>query len=227
MEQQSKKQIPQVESRLRHHILEMPKEILKASGIVIFGRRIKSLVFTTDLAIIKNCDADAVFAVYPFTPQQSISDAIIKASYIPVFCGVGGGTTQGMRTAMLAWDAEAQGAMAVVVNAPMSNEDIRRISRCVDIPIVVTVLNEHTDIAARLDAGATILNVSAAERTPEVIRAIRKDFSMIPIIGTGGPTGESIRRTIEAGANAISYTPPTTKELFSRMMDDYRTREED
>ena len=104
MEQQSKKQIPQVESRLRHHILEMPKEILKASGIVIFGRRIKSLVFTTDLAIIKNCDADAVFAVYPFTPQQSISDAIIKASYIPVFCGVGGGTTQGVRTISLAKD---------------------------------------------------------------------------------------------------------------------------
>ena len=52
--EQSKKQIPLVESRLRHHILEMPKEILRASGIVIFGRRIKSLVFTTDLAIIKN-----------------------------------------------------------------------------------------------------------------------------------------------------------------------------
>ena len=78
--EQGKKQIPLVESRLRHNILEMPKEILKASGIVIFGRRIKSLVFTTDLAIIKNCDADAVFAVYPFTPQQAISDAISKAS---------------------------------------------------------------------------------------------------------------------------------------------------
>ena len=84
MEQQ-KKTIPSVESRLRHNILEMPKEIRKASGIVIYGRRIKSLVFTTDLAIIKNCDADAVFAVYPVTPQQSISDAMIKASYIPIF----------------------------------------------------------------------------------------------------------------------------------------------
>ena len=218
---------PHIVSRLRNHILEIPPEARAASGIVINGRRIKSLVFTTDIAIIRNCDADAVLAVYPFTPQQTISEALIQNASIPVFCGVGGGTTQGMRTAMLAWDAEAQGAMAVVVNAPMSNEDIRRISRCVDIPIVVTVLNEHTDIAARLDAGATILNVSAAERTPEVIRAIRKDLSMIPIIGTGGPTGESIRRTIEAGANAISYTPPTTKELFSRMMDDYRTREED
>lgn len=57
------------------------------SGIIINGRKIRSFVFTTDLAIIRNCDADAVFAVYPFTPQQSISDAIIKASYIPVFCG--------------------------------------------------------------------------------------------------------------------------------------------
>lgn len=78
MEQYPKKLPPQVDSRLRHSILEMPIEIRKASGIVIYGRRIKSLVFTTDLAIIKNCDADAVFAVYPFTPQQSISDAIIS-----------------------------------------------------------------------------------------------------------------------------------------------------
>ena len=217
---------PHITSRLRSHILNIPPETRMSSGIVINGRRIKSLVFTTDIAIIRNCDADAVLAVYPFTPQQTISEALIQNSSIPVLCGVGGGTTQGMRTTMLAWDAESQGAMGVVVNAPMSNEDIRNICKVVDIPVVVTVLNEHTDIAARLDAGATILNVSAADRTPEVIRAIRKDFPNIPIIGTGGPTGESIRRTIEAGANAISYTPPSTKTLFSTMMDDYRTRED-
>jgi hypothetical protein len=86
------KNTPRVDSGLRH-ILRMPQECYEASGIVINGRRIKTLVFTTDLAIIRNCDADAVFAVYPFTPQQAISDAIIRASYIPVFCGVGGGTT--------------------------------------------------------------------------------------------------------------------------------------
>ena len=217
---------PHITSRLRSHILNIPQEARMSSGIVINGRRIKSLVFTTDIAIIRNCDADAVLAVYPFTPQQTISESLIQNSSIPVLCGVGGGTTQGMRTTMLAWDAESQGAMGVVVNAPMSNEDIRNICKVVDIPVVVTVLNEHTDIAARLDAGATILNVSAADRTPEVIRAIRKDFPNIPIIGTGGPTGESIRRTIEAGANAISYTPPSTKTLFSTMMDDYRTRED-
>ena len=65
-----KKTSPNVESRLRHNILKMPQEVYAASGIVINGRRLKSFVFTTDLAIIRNCDADAVFAVYPFTPQQ-------------------------------------------------------------------------------------------------------------------------------------------------------------
>lgn len=217
---------PQIVSRLRTHIVEVPEEARAASGIVINGRRIKTLIFTTDIAIIRNCDADAVLAVYPFTPQQTISDAIIQSASIPVFCGVGGGTTQGARTAMLAWNVEAQGAMAVVVNAPMSDEDIDRIYQVVDIPIVVTVLNEDTDIGARLAAGATILNVSAAERTPEVIRSIRERFPYVPIIGTGGPTGETIRATVEAGANAISYTPPSTKELFSTMMDDYRTRDD-
>ena len=92
------KNTPNISSSLRHEILRIPEATFAATGIIINGRRIKSLVFTTDLAIIRNCDADAVFAVYPFTPQQVISDAIIKASYIPVFCGVGGGTTQGLRT---------------------------------------------------------------------------------------------------------------------------------
>jgi len=133
-----------------------------------------------------------------------------------VFCGVGGGTTQGIRTTQLAWDAEAEGAMGVVVNAPMGNLDIERIYKYSDIPLVVTVLNEHTDIQARLDAGASILNVSAASRTPEVVSRIREKFPDVPIIATGGPTPESISATVEAGANAISYTPPTTKELFSR-----------
>ena len=114
--------------------------------------------------------------------------------------------------------------MGVVVNAPMGNLDIERICKYIDIPLVVTVLNEHTDIQARLDAGASILNVSAASRTPEVVSRIRKKFPDVPIIATGGPTPESISATVEAGANAISYTPPTTKELFSHMMEDYRER---
>lgn len=221
MEQQ-KKQVPFVESRLRHNILEMPKEIRQASGIVIYGRRIKSLVFTTDLAVIKNCDADAVFAVYPFTPQQSISDAIIKASYIPVFCGVGGGTTQGLRTVSLAKDVESQGAMGVVLNAPINNMNLLAVSRSVDIPVIITVIDEKTDIAARLESGASILNVAAAAKTPELVRRIREKFPDIPIIATGGNRPDTITATIEAGANAITYTPPSAQELFKSMMAKYR-----
>lgn len=220
--QDNSKAIPNIASRLRHNILEMPKEIKEASGIVIYGRRIKSLVFTTDLAIIKNCDADAVFAVYPFTPQQSISDAIIKASYVPVFCGVGGGTTQGLRTVSLARDVECQGAMGVVLNAPISNLNLRAVAAAVDIPIIITVTDIKTDIGKRLESGATIINVAGGTQTVEIIKNIRKSFSDVPIIATGGISSETILKTIEAGANAITYTPPTTQELFKSMMNRYR-----
>lgn len=211
-----------IESRLRHNILEMPKEIKNASGITIFGRNIKSLVYTTDLAIIKNCDADAVFAVYPFTPQQAISDALIKASSIPVFCGVGGGTTKGIRTVNLAKDVECQGAMGVVLNAPISNINLLGVVRAVDIPVVITVIDEATDIESRIKAGASILNVAAAKKTPDIVRNIRKKYPNIPIIATGGNKEETIKETIEAGANAITYTPPSTAELFKTMMAKYR-----
>ncbi|MGM9917498.1 hydrolase [Anaerotignum sp.] len=221
------KKIPHVQTKLRsHHIVTMPEEIYAASGIVIMGRRIKSLIFSTDIAIIRNCNADAVLAVYPFTPQQIIADAIVSTSSLPVFCGVGGGTTTGARVVMLAKDAEALGAMAVVVNAPTSNAVIEQIARVVDIPIVVTVLDENTDIDARLEAGTSILNVSAAARTPEVVRIIRERYPDVPIIATGGPSRESIRKTVEAGANAISFTPPTAEELFHGLMTRYRNEHE-
>lgn len=215
------KQPPNIDSRLRH-ILRMPQEIYRASGIIVNGRRLKSFVFTTDLAIIRNCDADAVFAVYPFTPQQAISDAIIKYSYVPVFCGVGGGTTRGLRTVQLARDVESQGAMGVVLNAPINNLNLRAVSGVIDIPTVITVTKFDTDFEARIEAGASILNIAAAAQTPELVREARKALPDVPIIATGGKTGESILRTIEAGANAITYTPPSTYELFQEMMKGYR-----
>ena len=221
------KKIPHVKTKLRsHHIVTMPDEIYAASGIVIMGRRIKSLIFSTDIAIIRNCNADAVLAVYPFTPQQIIADAIVSTSSLPVFCGVGGGTTTGARVVMLAKDAEAFGAMAVVVNAPTTNDVIAQIADIIDIPIVVTVLDENTDIDARLEAGATIFNVSAAARTPEVVRILRERYPDLPIIATGGPSKESIRETVAAGANAISFTPPTAGELFHGLMTRYRNEHE-
>ena len=213
---------PNIESRLRHGILKVPEAAYKATGIVVNGRRLKSFVFTTDLAIIRNCDADAVFAVYPFTPQQTISDAIIKTAYIPVFCGVGGGTTKGLRTVVLARDCESQGAMGVILNSPITDLNLHAVSRTVDIPVVITVTSAKTDIAARLAAGASILNVAGGSHTPDIVRAIRAKFPEVPIIASGGNTNEKIAATVEAGANAVTYTPPSTKELFKTMMEKYR-----
>jgi len=213
---------PHIESALRHGILRMPEACYAASGIIVNGRRIKTFVFTTDLAIIRNCDADAVFAVYPFTPQQAISEAIIKHAYIPVFCGVGGGTTRGLRTIGLAKDVESQGAMGVIMNAPITNLNLAAVAAAVDIPVIITVTRPDTDIDARLNAGASILNVACAAQTPDIVASIRARYPDVPMIASGGPTGESIRRTIQAGANAVTYTPPSTAELFKRMMEGYR-----
>ena len=221
-EKSSAKYIPQVSSKLRHHILRVPGVVRNASGIVINGMRIKSLVFTTDIAIIRNCNADAVLAVYPFTPQPTISSSVLRYSSLPVFCGVGGGTTRGLRTVQLARDVESQGAMGVVLNAPINNLNLRAVSGVIDIPTVITVTKFGTDFEARIEAGASILNIAAAAQTPELVREARKALPDVPIIATGGKTGESILRTIEAGANAITYTPPSTYELFQEMMKGYR-----
>ena len=214
--------VPEFKSLLRQRIIEVPTCIAHASGIRIFGRLIRSLLFTTDIAIIRNNNADAVIAVYPFTPQPAITHAIMIAAESPVLCGVGGGTTSGSRVVNLALDAEFQGAFGVVVNSPISNDVVAQLKERIDIPIVVTVVSDKTDIDARLKAGADIINISGASKTAEIVAAIRKQYPYIPIIATGGPTDESIEATIAAGANAITYTPPTSAKLFSELMTKYR-----
>ena len=217
-----KKFVPEINGNLRKHMIRVPEVIEQVSGIRIFGKLIKSLVFTTDVAIIRNCNANAVIAVYPFTPQPIITHSIINCSDVPVFCGVGGGTTTGKRVSNIAEDAEFQGAVGVVVNAPTPNETISYLHEKVEIPIVITVVSEDTDIEKRLQAGASIINVSGGAKTADIVRKIRKNHPDVPIIATGGPTEETILKTIEAGANAITFTPPSTGEIFGEIMNRYR-----
>lgn len=216
------KNVPEIKGTLRNHVVEVPTCIRECSGIKIFGKRIKSLLFTTDVAIIRNTNADAIIAVYPFTPQPLITQALVMAADVPVFCGVGGGITQGKRVVNLALDAEFKGAMGVVVNAPTSNEIVRRIRETIDIPVIVTVVSLCENIDARIEAGTTIFNVSGGKNTAAIVRKIRSEYPEFPIIATGGPTEESIMATIEAGANAITYTPPASGDIMGELMDKYR-----
>lgn len=222
MENKKQKLVPEIKGILRSHVVEVPPCIRDCTGIKIFGKRIKSLLFTTDVAIIRNTNADAIIAVYPFTPQPLITQALVMAADVPVFCGVGGGITQGKRVVNLALDAEFKGAMGVVVNAPTSNEVIRKIRQTIDIPVIVTVVSECENAEERIEAGATILNVSGGKNTPKIVKQIRDKYPNFPIIATGGPTEETIRRTIEAGANAITYTPPPSGDVMGDLMDKYR-----
>src|SRR5690625_2853668 len=203
MQENRKPKAPSVYTDLRKHYIKVPEATKKASGIVVNGKRFKSLVFTTDVAIISNNDAHAVLAVYPFTPHPSIIQAVTSVANIPVFAGVGGGITSGARSANIALFAEAQGCMGVVVNAPTSVETVRSINEVIDIPIIHTIVSEFTDIEEKIEAGVDIINVSGAKRTAHIVREIRKEYPDLPIIATGGPTEKSIEETIQAGANAI------------------------
>ena len=217
--------IPNITTELRKDIVRVPEVINEASGIIIFGKKIRSIIFTTDIAIIRNTNANAVIAVYPFTPHPAITKSIIEAADIPVFSGVGGGLTHGTRANYMSLFADAQGSIGVVLNGPTPIETIRAVCKVVDIPVVSTVTSQYTPIDEKIQAGIKIINISASKKTPEVVRHFRDLYPELPIIATGGPTDESIRAVIEAGANAITYTPPSNGKLFSKKMEIYREKE--
>lgn len=211
-----------VEGRLTSPIARVPACVDACDGISVKGRLIKSLAYTTDVAVVRNCNADAVFAVYPFTGEPVITEALMTVAQQPMFVGVGGGTTAGGRVVELAMMAEMQGVAGVVLNGPATPEIVENVMSVVDIPVVATVLDDDVTVDLKVLSGAAILNVAAGRRTAEVVRAIRERHPDVPIIASGGKTEESILATVEAGADAVVWTPPTAQELQWAMMDRYR-----
>lgn len=211
-----------IEGRLTSPIARVPEEVAVCLGITIKGRNIKSLAYTTDVAVIRNCNADAILAVYPFTGEPIITQALLTVAQQPIFVGVGGGTTTGSRVVELAMMAEMQGAAGVVLNAPASAETVESTMAVIDIPVMATVLADDEDVDNKIMAGAAILNVAAGARTAEVVASIRARHPEMPIVASGGKTGESILATIAAGADAVSWTPPSAQDLQHAMMNRYR-----
>ena len=216
-----------IEGRLRKAALSVPEEMEECSGFTLFGRRIKSLLYTTDVAVIRNSNADAIFAVYPFTAQPAITQALLTVAECPVFVGVGGGTTTGKRSVQIAAVSEMQGAAGVIVNSPASPEMVEQIASMIDIPVIATVVRCDEVAHAKVAAGAKILNVAAGKETPAVLRQLREHYPNMPLIASGGRSSLSIKETREAGANAVIWTPPSAQQLQADMMKRYREADVD
>ena len=97
----------------------------------------------------------------------------------------------------------------MVCNTFIDDDTIRAIKATVEVPVVYTVVSEKVDLESKLAAGIDFVNVSGADRTPAIVAEIRARYPELPVIATGGPTEETILSTIAAGANAITFTPPS------------------
>ncbi|MFT8423998.1 hydrolase [Lactobacillus sp. UCMA15818] len=221
--------IPNLSSKLRADIVETPAIIRHASGIKLFGKKIKSIIYTTDVAVIANCNADAVLVVYPWTPNTRILEAVSTVSNIPILAGIGGGLTNGIRSTVVGLFAEENGAQAVVLNAPTPIETIKNVTKAVDVPVIYTVVSSNLNLKERIDAGVKAFNVAGGKDTPELVAWVRNELKRLgldenfPIIASGGKTDEQILETIHAGANAVSFTAyGITETTFQKKMEQYR-----
>lgn len=214
-----------IEGRLRKAPLRVPEGYGECTGFTLFGRRIRSLLYSTDVAVIRNSNADAIFAVYPFTAQPAITQALLTVAEAPLFVGVGGGTTTGRRAAELAAVSEMQGAAGVVLNSPATPDMVAQVVSTVDIPVVASITRFDDVARQKVEAGARIINVAAGRNTAAVIRELREAYPNLPILATGGKTPEVTGATVKAGANALIWAPPSITELQRDMMVRYRERE--
>lgn len=223
MPDKTKKFIPNITSPLRNTIIKLPETIRTASGIIIYGKRVKSILYSLDVSLIANTDADAILCVYPFTPDTKILNAVDSVAQAPVFAGVGGGLTQGERSARLASYAEENNASAVVLNGPVNIETTTKVREYIDIPIIYTVIDKTRDLQEYINAGVNIFNVAGGKDTVELVKWVREQFPTFPIIASGGKTDDDILATINAGANAITYTGFGLMEsYFKEKMEHYR-----
>lgn len=204
--------------------LTTPEIINKnCDGLQFGNHNVKSFLFSTDMALIENNDADAILAVYPFPPSPKIIKTLIEFAGKPIVCGVGGGKTKGKKSLEMAIYAEEAGAAGIIVNVPFENKDIKKIREKVKIPIISTVTtSNYKFLKERIEAGVTIFHVSGGAKTNEIVKEITAQFPDFPVMATGGKNLESINESINSGSKAIVLSPPSNKDLFKTVMDKYR-----
>lgn len=191
-------------------------------GLLLKDHKIKSILFSTDLALIENNDCDAILAVYPFAPSSKIMETLINFSGKPVICGVGGGKTQGRKSIEMAIQAERLGACAVMVNQPFKNKDIEEMKKRIKIPIISSVSTMTFDFEKRIAAGISAFNITGGTQTLEILNFLQQNYPHIPCICTGGKSIDHIRQAIHNDARAVVLTPPSNANLFKRIMQEYR-----
>ncbi len=191
-------------------------------GLVLNGKEVKSILFSTDLALIENNDSDALLAVYPFTPSVKIMETLINFSNKPVICGIGGGKTQGKVAVEKAVEAEQLGACAVIVNQPFKNRDIIKIKKRISIPVISSVSTLQFDFEKRIAAGISAFHITGGSQTIEIISFLKQHYPDLPFICTGGKSLEHIEQVAKNEPNAIVLTPPSNANLFKEIMASYR-----
>jgi len=192
-------------------------------GLVLKNENVKSFLFSTDMALIENNDADAILAVYPFPPSAKIIKTLIDFAGKPIVCGVGGGKTKGKKSLEMAIYAEEVGAAGIIVNVPFENKDIKKIREKISLPIIATVTSSDYDfLKGKIDAGVTIFHVSGGADTSKIVKEIANKFPDFPVMATGGKSLDSIEQSINSGSRAIVLSPPSNKDLFKTVMDKYR-----
>ena len=159
-----------IDGTLRQFALRVPSVIDECSGIMVFGKRIKSLVFSTDLAIIRNVNADAVFAVYPFTPQPVITQALLMASDLPVVVTVANADTNYRHRIE---DGAAILNVAAGAQTPEIVAEIRE--RFPDYPILATGGADDDSIRATIRAGANAI-IWTPPTSGELFRDVMKNY---------------------------------------------------
>ncbi len=227
--QQTSLEMPSAPKQLHSHFrkceLPIPSVLNEATGIEMLGRTIKSFVYSTDPYIIRNCNADAVLALAPFTCQSIITEMLIKLAERPVFVGVAGAITNGLRSVELARVAEAQGAAGVCISPGADVFTVESIANSVDVPVIVSVAGYDQFSMDKISAGASMINVVAGRQTAEVTRMYRENNPDMIILATSGKTSESALSTIGSGADALSWTPPSIIEIERRLMQNTRDKQ--
>ncbi|MEX0845232.1 MAG: hypothetical protein WD022_08110 [Balneolaceae bacterium] len=201
---------------------EIPANIEKAPGIKLGDKLIKSVLLSTDLSYIQNLNSDAVMIINPFDKSNKLDKVVIEFTPKPVICDVGGGFLREEATIKSAVGAFKVGAAGVVITKPTAPEIIRRIRNEINGLLIYTVMFDAEPFDELADAGADIFNISTGVGTPETVQSVKELLPDIPIMANGGPQDATILETIEMGADAIVFNPPTATEILRSIFDGYR-----
>lgn len=186
-------------------------------GIWLGGRKVHSLLVTTDFYDMIMTDADAILADFYWIPPQRKLHELFSVVRKPVVIYVRKNFFVRPKLTATIKRLEVAGAAGLFVGRRFRLAELKQACLASSVPVFAASRPKIEDIKSKIDAGVFAVCIQAKRITGKFMELMRHSFPNIPVIAFCNRSERLVGESVKSGPDAVFFRPCIPFDFHDRM----------